>query len=157
MHAIAPRHIRVSTSPNGNRCKANPSASAIAASRRSRGSIRKHLAAPYRRSLFRPRFARPYESHKDTPQAVASAKLLPILSYRTDLEADLPDSAPTLRAPLEAIRKGAAQKPLLFALTRILLCFEPHGACARQQGYAAGRAPSDIALTKNRKALKLLL
>ena len=111
----------------------------------------------YRRSLFRPRIARPYESHKDMSQAVASAKLLPILSYRIDLEADLPDSAPTLRAPLEAIRKGAAQKPLLFALTRILLCFEPHGACARQQGYAAGRAPSDIALTKNRKALKLLL
>ena len=47
----------------------------------------------YRRSLFRPRFARPYESHKDTPQAAASAKLLPTLSHRTDLEADLPDSA----------------------------------------------------------------
>ena len=47
----------------------------------------------YRRSLFRPRIARPYESHKDMSQAAASAKLLPTLSYRTDLEADLPDSA----------------------------------------------------------------
>ena len=38
----------------------SPSISTSASSRRSRGSIRKHLAVPYRRSLFRPRFARPY-------------------------------------------------------------------------------------------------
>ena len=39
---------------------AKRSPSTTASSGRSRGSIRKHLAVPYRRSLFRPRFARPY-------------------------------------------------------------------------------------------------
>ena len=44
--------------------------STSASSRRSRGSIRKHLAVPYRRSLFRPRFARPYGSKRSKKQGV---------------------------------------------------------------------------------------
>ncbi len=44
--------------------------STSASSRRSRGSIRKHLAVPYRRSLFRPRFARPYGLKRTKNQGV---------------------------------------------------------------------------------------
>ena len=71
LHARAPRYFRIVTSPNlGARCKATPLSSTSASSRRSRGSIRKHLAVPYRRSLFRPRFARPYGLKRTKKQGV---------------------------------------------------------------------------------------
>ena len=71
LHARAPRYSRIVASPNlGARCKATPLSSTNASSRRSRGSIQKHLAVPYRRSLFRPRFARPYGLKRTKKQGV---------------------------------------------------------------------------------------
>ena len=72
--AIVPRYLHISPSPIGNRYSvasllSTPLSSTSASSRRSRGSIRKHLAVPYRRSLFRPRFARPYGSKRSNQGA----------------------------------------------------------------------------------------